>query len=130
MEVVRFFGVSLLGVIFDIAVAYALASHTGIPLWIAAALGFIAAAGVNYMLHEIWTFREGARRLSRVRAMKYLGASVATLLTRIAVVAVLEGMLDGRYPLAILICGAGVSFFVNFALSKIFVFSNPSLKAD
>lgn len=130
MEVVRFFGVSLVGVIFDIALAYALASYTGIPLWVAASVGFLAAVGLNYVLHEVWTFREGAQRLSRLRAAKYLSASLATLLTRIAVVAVLEGALDGRYPLAILICGAGVSFFVNFALSKIFVFSNRSRKVN
>lgn len=123
-EALRFLAVAVVGVAVDIAIAYALATLLGLPLWIAAALGFVAAAGANYVAHELWTFRDGARQLSLRRSLHYLGACAATLAVRLAVVGLLSVRLAGAYPLAILICGAGASFFVNFAISKLLIFSN------
>ena len=63
MEFPRFLTVAVAGVIVDIALSWALATQAGVPLWIAAACGFLTAAAMNYAFHELWTFRSGARRL-------------------------------------------------------------------
>lgn len=125
MEMIRFLAVSVLGVLVDICIAWTLAQTLDLPLWICAAVGFAVAALGNYALHEIWTFRREDVGLSRRRGAHYLGAAVATLLVRLAVVATLEHMLGTGWALAILIAGAGLSFFVNFALSKFLVFNEP-----
>lgn len=122
-ELLRFFTVTVLGVILDIALAYTLATQAGLPLWLAATIGFVTAASFNYVAHQFWSFRTGPRQLSAARALKYAGAAGATLLARIAVVAVLDAALGGEPALLILIAGAGVSFFVNFTLSKYVVFA-------
>lgn len=129
-EFLRFFTVTVVGVILDIAIAYTLAEAFAVPLWIAASIGFVIAASVNYIAHQLWSFQEGSRRLSRDRALKYAAVALATLCARVAVVGALELALNGRWPLAILVCGAGVSFFVNFGLSKLFVFAEKSPGAD
>ena len=57
MDVLRFIVVaSRQAVILDIGIAYVLARGFGIPLWLAATAGFVVAALVNYVLHELWTF--------------------------------------------------------------------------
>ena len=124
-ELIRFFAVTVVGVVLDIAIAYWLATRFGVPLWLAATIGFVMAASFNYIAHQLWSFRDGSRQLSALRALKYAGAAGATLCARVAVVAVLDAALGGEPALLILICGAGVSFFVNFTLSKYVVFAEP-----
>ena len=121
-EFVRFFGVTVLGVVIDIAIAWALHTYASVPLWIAARCGFALAALGNYVLHQSWTFQDGPRQLSLARGAKYGAVALLTLLARVASVAALERMWESAPALIILIGGAGVSFFVNFALSKLFVF--------
>jgi len=128
LEGARFLTVSVLGVLVDLAIAYWLATTVGLPLWLAAVFGFFVAAVFNYTAHEIWTFRAGARAVSFARSIKYLTVSVVTLLSRIAIVIPLERAMPEQ-TLTVLICAAGVSFFVNFALSKVFVFSISTTEA-
>ena len=120
-ELVRFFAVTVLGVILDLAIAFALHAYVGVPLWLAAAIGFALAASANYVIHQIWSFRTGP--LSLKRGGLYAGVALATLAVRVGIVALLERLLPGTLPLAILIAGAGGSFFVNFLLSKFVVFA-------
>lgn len=120
-EFVRFFAVTVLGVILDLAIAFGLHSWAGVPLWLAAAIGFAIAAGANYVIHQIWSFRSGP--LSLKRAGLYALVALVTLAVRVAIVAALERAVAGAWPLAILICGAGGSFCVNFVLSKWVVFA-------
>lgn len=122
MEAARFFLVAVAGLVLDLTVAWATARLLGLPLWLAAATGFAAAAAANYALHELWTFRDGARLMSTRRALRYGVALAATLTARIATVAVLAAMAGDGHDLPVLLAGAGVSFFVNYAISKHFVF--------
>jgi putative flippase GtrA len=122
-ELTRFFFVSVGGVVVDIAIAYAIATMLGTPLWIAAALGFSVAACGNYILHEVWTFRRETSRLSSKRALYYFITSGVTLFSRLVVVAWLSTSISRDHALVILIGGAAVSFFVNFIISKLLVFS-------
>jgi len=123
-EFIRFFCVTVLGFVIDIAIALALAELAGLPLWLAASCGFVIAAVANYALHQTWSFQHGARNLSSARAAKYLGVAILTLGVRIALVAQLDGVLGSSYSLVILLLGAGGSFLVNFALSKFVVFAH------
>lgn len=120
-ELVRFFVVTVLGVILDLAIAFALHQWAGMPLWLAAAIGFTLAAGTNYVIHQTWSFRSGP--LSLRRAGLYALVAMVTLAVRVGIVALLESAVPGAWPLAILVAGAGGSFFVNFALSKRAVFA-------
>lgn len=123
-EMLRFFVVTVFGVVLDIAIAYGLHELGGLSLALSAVIGFVCAACVNYLLHQMWSFQSGSRRLSFQKAAKYGVVAGLTLMVRAGVVAVLDGYLAGQYALLILICGAGVSFFVNFTLSKFFVFAD------
>ena len=120
-ELARFLAVTVLGVILDLAIAFALHTGLGVPLWLAAATGFALAAGVNYVIHQTWSFRSGP--LSVRRAGLYALVALATLGVRVGIVALLDRALPGAWPLAILVAGAGGSFCVNFALSKFVVFA-------
>ena len=122
-ELLRFFLVTVLGVVIDLAIAFALHTGLGVPLWIAAAIGFTLAASANYVIHQTWSFRSGPLSLGRAGA--YALVALATLAVRVGIVALLDRVLAGDYPLAILICGAGGSFVVNFVLSKWVVFVGP-----
>lgn len=130
MQVIRFFVVSVGGVAIDIAISYAVALQLGTPLWLAAAVGFTVAAVGNYVLHELWTFRRESSQLSRRRALFYFVSSGVTLLSRLAVVAGLSTWISRDHALEILIAGAAVSFFVNFVLSKFFIFSKLAKKGE
>lgn len=127
-ELLRFFAVTVLGVVIDLAIAFALHTVLGVPLWIAAAIGFTLAASANYVIHQTWSFRSGP--LSLKRAGAYALVALVTLAVRVGIVAQLDRVLAGDYPLAILICGAGGSFIVNFVLSKWVVFAAPPPAAE
>lgn len=122
-ELLRFLTVTVLGVVIDLAIAFGLHTGLGVPLWLAAAIGFTLAASANYVIHQTWSFQTGPRTLSARRAGLYALVALATLAVRVAIVALLDRALAGAYPLAILMAGAGGSFFVNFALSKFVVFA-------
>lgn len=126
-ELLRFFAVTVLGVILDLAIAFALHHWAGVPLWLAAATGFALAAGTNYVIHQTWSFRSGP--LSLKRAGLYAGVALVTLAVRVGIVALLDRLIAGTWPLAILVAGAGGSFCVNFALSKWVVFAPEGERA-
>lgn len=121
-EASRFLIVSVAGLVLDIAVAWCTARLLDLPLWLASASGFAVVATANYAAHELWTFRDGARRLSGGRALRYSAALGATLGARVATVAALVALVGDAHPLPMLLAGAGVSFVVNYAISKYFVF--------
>lgn len=127
MEAARFLAVAVIGLIIDLAVAWSAARFLGVPLWLAAGIGFVVAAALNYVLHELWTFRDGMQKLSAGRGARYAIALAVTLGVRIAVVALLVVIFGSAYTLPVLVAGAGVSFCVNYVLSKFFVF-RPNAK--
>ena len=125
MEFIRFFLVAAVGLLIDTAVAWLLHSQFEVLLTLSSAIGFLIAAAINYVMHEIWTFRGGQRTLSTHRALSYIGVLGITLILRIAAVHLLQIILSsGAYALLILIIAAGTSFTVNFIASKILVFKS------
>lgn len=122
-EPTRFLAVAVIGLAVDLAIAWTLAKPLGIPLGIAATAGFAVAAAMNYALHELWTFQSGARRLSFIRSAQYIGVLGLTLAVRLAALAALVHLFTPeRWTLVVLGFAASISFVVNYAVSKIFVF--------
>lgn len=122
-ELARFFAVAVAGLAVDLAIGWTLAEPLGLPLAVAATAGFAVAAALNYALHELWTFRDGARQLSAARALRYLGVLGLTLAVRLAALAVLARLFPPEgWTLAVLGLAAAVSFAANYAASRMMVF--------
>ncbi len=51
MEIARFLSVALFGLALDLSVAWGATRFLDLPIWLAAAIGFIIAAAANYVLH-------------------------------------------------------------------------------
>ena len=123
MELARFLIVSIAGIILDIVVAYLIIFALGTPVWVAAGFGFFAATCFNYLLHEVWSFKNNFFGLSKKRLKKYIVASGFVLLIRLASVKGLTISLGSEEILQILILGAGISFVFNYFVSKFLIFS-------
>ena len=123
MQIIRFLFVSAVGVIVDIAIAYSAIIMLGAPIHIAATISFFVATFVNYVAHQKWTFRSGLENLSVKRIFQYAIVSVVTLSVRVTSILLLSLWSSDRYVIAILVAAAGVSFLVNYTLSR-FVFIN------
>ena len=126
-QVLRFGFVAVIGLVVDLTIAYGASRLLGVPLVLAAGLGFACGACVNYALHELWTFQAGAQRLSLRRALKYALSLGATLAVRLGAVAGLERLMAEGQELAVLTLATGVSFGVNYLTSKFMVF-HPALR--
>jgi putative flippase GtrA len=123
LEFLRFAAVAVAGLVVDISLAWTLSAALGIDLVLAAAAGFAAGAVFNYLLHEFWTFRRAERAVSSRRMIRYGVALGVTLGARLGVVYGLSRALGAaQSDLAILLCATVLSFFVNYLMSKLFVF--------
>ena len=122
-SLVRFGFVAVAGLCVDLATAWTLRTAFGLGLPLAAFLGFCAGAAFNYLLHERWTF--GTRAASARRGSLYLLALLATVATRVGAVALLER--SALPDIAVLILATGVSFVVNYLLSRHLVFRPENL---
>jgi putative flippase GtrA len=123
-EALRFGIVVLGGLAVDLGLTLILVQATGLSLWQAAACGFIAGAIVNYVLHEFWTFKEGEQRVSPTRIGLYIGVLATTFGARIGAVALLSTIISA--PLPILVVALGISFLINYILSRGIVFRPQS----
>ncbi len=126
----RFTFIAVLGLVIDFGVAYTLTTWFGIYITVAAAIGFSLGALFNYILHELWTFTDGERKLSARRAFRYLLVVLLTLLVRLLSLELLLLFIDKDNNEHILLLGATIlSFFFNYLASKFLVFkaSNKNL---
>ena len=123
----RFFLVALGGLGIDIGLAWALIALAGVPDAVGAAVGFATATVVNYVAHQLWTFREGSRRLSLRRFLAFVAVVGVVFAVRLGALAVLGAVLPGG-GLAVpvrLTLAAGVSFLVALPLNRLLVFREP-----
>ena len=123
-ELTRFGTVTVLGLVVDLAVAWALAVMFFVSLPMAAAVGFGCGALLNYLLHGMWTFRSGQGVFSPRRMTLYVIVLTAVLTMRILGVAILTWIIGDPkgYELPILVAATAASFLVNYFLSKYVVF--------
>jgi putative flippase GtrA len=118
-ELVKYTAVAVAGLSVDIGIGWFLANRTGMPIVHAAACGLIAGTLLNYVLHELWTFRGAHSRLSWRRAGLYGVVTLMTFASRLSVVALLASFASGPVgSLAVLVAAVGVSFTLNFLLSR------------
>lgn len=122
IESVRFLAVATLGLILDLALAWSVAHFLALPLWLAALAGFMMAAVANYVLHEVWTFQNGARKISAWRSVLYVCGLTVAAVSRLAAVLILTAIIPSAPALFILAMAASASFAVSFLVSKHFVF--------
>jgi hypothetical protein len=57
LETARYGAVILIGFGFDFGITLALSRRLGLPLELSAAIGFLSALALNYILFEFWVFR-------------------------------------------------------------------------
>lgn len=127
MQPVRFLAVSVIGVALDVGLGWYLATGFGLPLWLAGALGFMAAALLNYLLHEAWTFWGGQNRRSFGRFGRYLMSLGLTATVRLAAIVGFEQVLGaGQGALAVLLPSVALSFCASFVLARSWVFADPA----
>ena len=121
-SLVRFGAVAVAGLTLDLATAWCLATFAGVPLPFAAAGGICAGAVLNYWLHERWTFGRG--EVSAKRGSLYTLVLLTTLVSRVGSVALLQAtLLPGpRHRLPVLVIATGISFVINYLMSRYVVF--------
>jgi len=127
MELMKFFLVAVVGLMIDTGIAWVLSQRFSVSMTLSSVSGFLFAAIMNYLMHELWTFKHGHRKLSKYRAFTYIWVLILALGTRVLVVHALQILLTPtEFALVILLIAACASFLVNFIASKFFVFKTSS----
>jgi len=130
-ELIRYTVVVCLGLAVDLGVALVVHQGLGVPLIGASALGLLAGAAANYLCHEFWTFRRAGAGVNAGRIARFGLALGITLAVRMAAVAGLSQLIWlAQQDLVILTLAAGLSFVVNFVISKRFVFTAEQSAKD
>lgn len=120
----RFGLVAIAGLLLDVTIAWCAASIFGVQLTIAAVMGLICGAVLNYFLHENWTFR-APRGVFSLRRFSLYVVSLATVVSvRALAVSALEPALSSlpESKALVLVFAAGFSFVANFLASRYLVF--------
>lgn len=126
-HLLRFVAVLVAGLVIDLGSAWGLTNIVGLPIVLSAVIGFLAGAVFNYILHELWTFRSSESHLSVRRAALYLSLMLLILGVRLAIITVLSPVLSGPVgSLLLLIAAAGVSFVVNYLVSRFIIYRRRS----
>lgn len=121
-DLLRYAATVALGLAVDLALARA-ALALGVPIALAAVLGVAGGAAFNYAMLAGWVFPGAGADGAIPRPLRYLGALAATMAVRALGVSVLSAVLPGPTPpLVILGAAVGISFALNFLLSKHWVF--------
>jgi putative flippase GtrA len=120
----KFFLVSLGGVGGDISLAWTLYSVVGIPLSLSVFISLSCAAVLMYFFHEFWTFRRNATQFSFRRLRQFMATSFLVLFVRWVFLWIMHNPLGFGEQMALLqLTGAaGVSFLVNYAVSRVVIF--------
>ena len=127
----RFLVVSGVGVALDVGLGWYLATGLDLPLWLAGAVGFMAAALLNYLLHEAWTFWGGQNRRSFGRFGRYLMSLGLTAAVRLLAILGFERLFGaGQGALAVLLPSVALSFCASFLLARSWVFAAPADRGE
>jgi putative flippase GtrA len=122
VEFLKFGVVGAIGLVFDTATVYALRSSLGI--YVAGLLAYGVAATVTWGLNRAWTFRGRGGGPAHRQWATFLAANfVGFVLNRgtfVALVALVP--LCRSQPVLAVAAGAGAGMFLNFALSRSYVF--------
>jgi putative flippase GtrA len=127
-QAVRYGTVTGAGFVVDLGLLWVLAVVLTVPLAPAAAIAVVAAGALNYVLHELWTFRSDASRpsLTALRAGKFAAVVVTTALVRSTVIA-LAATTTNLDPLGRVLLAISASYLVGFTLSRTLVFERKRM---
>jgi dolichol-phosphate mannosyltransferase len=115
----RFAVVGGLGVLTNLAIFFALVDVGGLSPFIGAVAAFAVAVTQNYVLNQLWTFRErGGGRLAAARYAQFVATSLLGLAVNLAILGLLVHSHD--FALMVIPQCAGIlgGTFVNFAASR------------
>ncbi len=118
------YGLTIIGgALVDLGGSFALATWAGLPLQLAAAIGFCTALALNYLLFEFWAFAGRHSSISLMRIAKTVAAALVALGVRLVVITALGAVL-GASPIEKLVrlgAAMGASVLVNYAVvSRVF----------
>lgn len=119
----RYLCVVVAGYGLDFSGSFAAFKLLGVPLTLAACMGFALGVIFNYLAHEFWTFAGARDRSYGSRFGKFLAVALFTLGIRVAVIYLLDPFAGSDLAhAALLVAAAGMSLFVNYALTRFAVF--------
>jgi GtrA-like protein. len=121
----RFFVINAVSLGID-AIVSAAALWLGANLYAAPSAGVGASFVFAYVAHEFWTFRREDSGLSLRRFVNFALNCLMILLVRFLVIRLVENHINHESFLSqalILAIAAGVSFMVNFFISRRFIFT-------
>ncbi|MEW6123316.1 MAG: GtrA family protein [Pseudomonadota bacterium] len=122
----RYLAVVVAGYCVDFGVSFGAFKLMGLPLPVAACVGFSLAVVFNYLAHEFWTFAGERRSGYGARFGKFIGVALFTLAVRVGVIFLLDPYAASDLAHAALLVGAaGVSLAVNYVLTRFAVFGTP-----
>ncbi|NJM35196.1 MAG: GtrA family protein [Rhodomicrobium sp.] len=122
----KFFMASVAALLTDMALALALYQLTPLTLTACSVIAYITVGAVFYFVHEYITFmRPGSSRNGR-RFLANISVLGLAFLSRISTIALLETIHkpDGLMAAAYILAGAGISFTINYALNRHWVFKH------
>ena len=121
LQTARYGAVILLGFSVDFGITLALSRLIGLPLELSAAIGFLGALALNYILFEFWVFRSGDSELSRTRLSQTVLAAGAALSVRVTIIWLLRKVLGNTLPEVIgtILLAAWASVLVNYLLVRL-----------
>lgn len=120
-QAARYICVIVIGLSLDLSLTLAVAQVGGLPLPVAAAIGFVTALALNYVLFEFWVFRDQTAAVSKVRLTQTATAACLALAVRVGVVWAVARLIDQSAPgmLVTMLLGVGASFVINFLLLRV-----------
>lgn len=123
--VIRYTTPTIAPLIADIGISNLLAYALNLPLLIAGVGGLLATAITNYFFFLKVTFKDRALSASWNSLIKYLKTYLIAIVTRILALTAL-GWFSGFSSFVSLLIATGLSFGVNYALSRFYVFRHKS----
>lgn len=119
----RYLCVVVAGYGLDFCGSFAAFKLLGLPLPLAACIGFALGVVFNYLAHEFWTFGGSRGSGYGTRFGKFIAVALFTLGVRVAVIFLLDPLAGSDLAhAAILVGAAGVSLGINYALTRFAVF--------
>jgi putative flippase GtrA len=116
-QTARYGAVILLGFGIDFGITLALSRLVGLSLELSAAIGFLSALALNYILFEFWVFR-GDSAFSATRLSQTALAAGAALSMRVGIIWLVGKVLGNTLPEVVgtILLAAGASVLVNYLL--------------
>jgi putative flippase GtrA len=121
LRTARYYAVVCSGFGLDFGIALALSRLAGFCLEFSAAIGFLGALALNYMLFEFWVFRGEHSAFSAARLSQTALAAGAALSVRVSIIWLVGKFLGKTLPevAGTILLGAGASVLVNYLLLRL-----------